>query len=335
MGDKSSVGYKKPPQHTRFKKGQSGNPKGRPKGAKGGIYSIVKNVMNKNIVLQDGSNISKLEATITQVFNKASLGDAKYAKIAINLAEKCKKQELSSLFLCKMIYDGFIDEESVEEYVNSKESLYLKNPPKAIKDMFQHQDRLNIAAFESVKYVTLLANIYAKYNIMRAIDGIYKMLSIEYEFWKGIETTLDMLGVIGEEREAIIQEHSKTREYEKPSERLYKIGVKLYIKSLIPLNNLLVHSREALSSQEYYKEQEKVFFSQEYKEELLEQAKQEPEAIDYDSLKAYLEEREKLYKEYFEVISLSEDIICTKDITEEDVKELCDWYMVESPYNQE
>jgi hypothetical protein len=30
----SRVGYKRPPQHSKFKPGQSGNPKGRPKGAK-------------------------------------------------------------------------------------------------------------------------------------------------------------------------------------------------------------------------------------------------------------------------------------------------------------
>jgi hypothetical protein len=32
--DDYEVGYGKPPKHTRFKKGQSGNPKGRPKGSK-------------------------------------------------------------------------------------------------------------------------------------------------------------------------------------------------------------------------------------------------------------------------------------------------------------
>ena len=34
MSDDYEVGYKKPPIHTRFKPGVSGNPKGRPKGTK-------------------------------------------------------------------------------------------------------------------------------------------------------------------------------------------------------------------------------------------------------------------------------------------------------------
>ena len=36
--DDSRVGYKRPPVHSRFQKGQSGNPRGRPKVMRGGSY---------------------------------------------------------------------------------------------------------------------------------------------------------------------------------------------------------------------------------------------------------------------------------------------------------
>ena len=34
MGRDHDAGYGKPPRHSRFKKGQSGNPKGRPRGSR-------------------------------------------------------------------------------------------------------------------------------------------------------------------------------------------------------------------------------------------------------------------------------------------------------------
>ena len=57
------VGYKKPPLHTRFKKGQSGNPRGRPKGSKNFSTLLAEALNEPVIVAEDGKRrrISKRE----------------------------------------------------------------------------------------------------------------------------------------------------------------------------------------------------------------------------------------------------------------------------------
>ncbi len=73
------VGYKKPPIHSRFPPGQSGNPKGRPKGAKG-FTTLLGKAMQETVVLQKNGKpykASKLEVAILQLANKAAQGDPK------------------------------------------------------------------------------------------------------------------------------------------------------------------------------------------------------------------------------------------------------------------
>jgi len=71
------VGYGKPPRHTRFKKGQSGNPRGRPSGSKN-LKTLVREALKEPfIVSEDGRHrkITKRQAIVTQLVDRSATGD--------------------------------------------------------------------------------------------------------------------------------------------------------------------------------------------------------------------------------------------------------------------
>src|SRR5260370_31225451 len=68
------VGYRKPPGHTRFKKGQSGNPKGRPAGAKN-LSTLLSEALNEPVVVTENGGqrqITKRAAIIKQPTHQAA-----------------------------------------------------------------------------------------------------------------------------------------------------------------------------------------------------------------------------------------------------------------------
>lgn len=75
--DTYEVGYAKPPKRTRFKKGQSGNPKGRPKGSPNIVTAVRRAIHAKVPIVEQGKRkvVSKLDAAATQLANKAAQGD--------------------------------------------------------------------------------------------------------------------------------------------------------------------------------------------------------------------------------------------------------------------
>ena len=76
---KQFVGHPMPPVEYRFKKGQSGNPKGRPKGARS-TYKILDDILNKRVqLIQDGKrvNLDRRTIILLQTVQSAMKGNAK------------------------------------------------------------------------------------------------------------------------------------------------------------------------------------------------------------------------------------------------------------------
>jgi hypothetical protein len=84
-----AVGYGRPPHHTQFKKGQSGNPKGRVKGSKN-LAALIMSALNEPVtVTLNGrrKRITKIEAMTMQLANKGASGDPKATQLLFGMVQ--------------------------------------------------------------------------------------------------------------------------------------------------------------------------------------------------------------------------------------------------------
>ncbi len=83
------VGYRKPPKSTRFKKGQSGNPRGRPKGS-GKTDIPYDGVLGQKVIINDAGTareVTAAEAFVAKLAQQALEGDSGACKLLLNLME--------------------------------------------------------------------------------------------------------------------------------------------------------------------------------------------------------------------------------------------------------
>ena len=87
--DDDPVGYGRPPAATRFKPGRSGNPRGRPKGAKGTKATVKRVLMEKHRADPDGRGRTReytaLELTVMLLKTLAASGDQRAYKALMAL----------------------------------------------------------------------------------------------------------------------------------------------------------------------------------------------------------------------------------------------------------
>ena len=89
-----AVGYGKPPLRTRFQKGKSGNPKGRPRGKKN-MSTLLSTALNASIVVVANGRrkkITKREAIVTQLVNKSAAADLKATQIVLAMLRDLESQ---------------------------------------------------------------------------------------------------------------------------------------------------------------------------------------------------------------------------------------------------
>jgi hypothetical protein len=96
--DDSKTGYGKPPVHSQFKKGQSGNPKGRPKSR---VSNVLARIMDVTLE-RDGYEYSQLELVLHRLVGRAQ-SDPTYMRLLLSelrhrdIFEKSAGEEAASV----------------------------------------------------------------------------------------------------------------------------------------------------------------------------------------------------------------------------------------------
>ena len=93
------VGYRRPPESGRFKKGKSGNPKGRPKGSTN-FLTILEQELGQSIVVNENGKkktVTRMQAMVKRIVSGALQGDLKALMTLFEILRRAGKFEESAV----------------------------------------------------------------------------------------------------------------------------------------------------------------------------------------------------------------------------------------------
>ncbi len=143
MADEHEIGYGKPPKHSQFKKGRSGNPVGRPKGTKN-LKTDLAEELQEVVHLREGGQskqVSKQRAMLKALMARALKGDPRAAdlilKIIFRLLEVNVPEEEAELSLDEHAilddYEAEIIRKAQRKSTGSRRRTNKKKPAKKKK----------------------------------------------------------------------------------------------------------------------------------------------------------------------------------------------------------
>jgi len=183
-----TVGYGKPPKSTQFKPGQSGNPKGRTKGSKNGIYTYIQRELNSSITLTDGSKITKEQGFARQLTNKALRGDIQSQKLLFNIHQKGQRKDKAELFMGRLIKEGYVTEEMIDNFLYHNKIISSAKPCDPMKcDLNLNAMFKQIGGRKAFGTALILSDLLCTYACLFILDNLWEEISREYAYWQGVD----------------------------------------------------------------------------------------------------------------------------------------------------